>query len=94
MEVELALKKTTACATHFSGGSATCANHRAEGRLSSGEQCFATVLLRATLFSSRYNAQASIKRSDISAGLNLGGTYLTHLAQTLAWLAREKTVVQ
>jgi hypothetical protein len=26
MEVEFALKKTTACATHFSGGSATCAN--------------------------------------------------------------------
>jgi hypothetical protein len=26
MEVELALKKTTACTTHFSGGSATCAN--------------------------------------------------------------------
>jgi hypothetical protein len=26
MEVELALKKTTACTTHFSGGSTTCAN--------------------------------------------------------------------
>jgi hypothetical protein len=59
-----------------------------------GEQCSATVLLRAIVFSLRYSAQAFIKRSDISVGLDLGGTYLTHLAQTLAWLAREKTVVQ
>jgi hypothetical protein len=83
MEVELALKKTTACTTHFSGGSATCANQPCTVqktdffRVSSALlQCY--YMLQC--FSSCYSTQSSIKRSDISAGLDLGGTYLTHLA--------------
>jgi hypothetical protein len=83
MEVELALKKMTVCATHFSGGSTMCANqpctvHKADFlRVNSAlPQCYYVL----QYFSSCYRAQASIKRSDISAGLDLGGTYLTHLA--------------
>jgi hypothetical protein len=66
MEVELALEKTTACATHFSGGSATCANQPCTVQKadflwvnSAPPQCYYVLLyfLRAIVLRHSLNAQ-------------------------------------
>jgi hypothetical protein len=67
MEVELALKKTTACTTHFSGGSTTCANQPCTVQKadflwvnSVPPQCYYVLhyFLRATVLRHSLNAQA------------------------------------
>jgi hypothetical protein len=60
MELELALEKTTACATHFSEGSATCANQPCTVQKADFPRVNSAPLqyfLRATVFSSRCSAQ-------------------------------------
>jgi hypothetical protein len=61
MEVELALKKTTACTTHFSGGSATCANQPCTMQKADFLRVNSASLqyyLRATVLRHSLNAQA------------------------------------
>jgi hypothetical protein len=60
MEVELALKKSTACTTHFSGGSAMCANQPCTVQKADFLQVNSAPLqyfLRATVLRHSLNAQ-------------------------------------